>query len=350
MTADSKGAGPQVAFVATDLSTGGGVNRIIRDLSTVFSERLRCRTIVLNGRSTQQSAFGLSPKVELIDQPDPGRWAYIKSLWALRSSRPDVVIGSWAQDNILLVLVFLFAPTKVILVEHSSWHFHGALVRCLRRLTYPLADALIVLNPSELAYYSRFISDVRIIPNPVAAPRPSAQVSREKQIVAVGHLTDTKNFTDAVQALALAELEADGWSLAIVGTGSSEQSLQSEIERLGLKSTAILPPVGELNDLYQRSSLLLVTSRSESFSLVLAEAMAAGVVPLAYASDGPSFILEDFSELLVEIGDVATLAQRLRALARSGDLEPLRRRLAASIRARFAPGIVVQQWREVLGI
>lgn len=39
--------------------------------------------------------------------------------------------------DILVTLAFLFSRAKVILVEHSPWHFHGPTIRLLRRIVYP---------------------------------------------------------------------------------------------------------------------------------------------------------------------------------------------------------------------
>ncbi|MGN6058516.1 MAG: glycosyltransferase, partial [Sphingomicrobium sp.] len=97
-----------------------------------------------------------------------------------------------------------------------------------------------------------------------------------------------------------------------------------------------------------RASLLLVTSRLESFSLVLAEAMLSGVIPIAYASDGPTFILEDFPDHLVRIGDVDALAMQLVRFANEPDVAPLRRAMRASIESRFSPDIIVEQWKALL--
>lgn len=95
--------------------------------------------------------------------------------------------------------------------------------------------------------------------------------------------------------MAASRLEEEGWSLAIVG-GSSEDRLRQLIEEVGLRRTEIHDPVDDLSSWYARASLLLVTSRVESFSLVIAEAMACGAIPIAYASDGPAFIFESFPD------------------------------------------------------
>ncbi len=348
MTADYDPSRPHIALVATDLSTGGGVNRVIRDLAVMFGERLDCRVTVLSGRSDRPPTYSLPACVERIDQRSPRLWPYLKALWSLRRSRPDVVIGSWTQDNIFLGAIFAGSRTRVILVEHASFHFHGRLIRWLRRLTYPLADAVVTLNPTELAHYRRYLAKVHLIPNAVCSAAAPAGVERGRHVLAVGHLTPLKNFQDAIEAVAAAGIEQDGWSLTIVGDGPDAGLLRDSIARFGLKQVQLQPPGIELGDYYARSSLTLVTAKLEVFSLVLAEAMAAGVVPIAYATDGPRFLLEDFPELLVDIGDVARLAERLRDLAAAGDLEPLRERLAQSIRQRFAPEVIDAQWRTLI--
>lgn len=350
MTGDNKQLRPRIALVATDLSTGGGVNRVIHDLAAMFSERFECRVTVLNGRSNRPSSYPFPPSVERIDQPSRSRSAYVKALWALRRSQPDVVIGSWTQDNILLAAIFAGTRTRVILVEHTSFDFHTPLIRGLRRLAYRLADAVVVLNPTELAHYSQYFANVHLIPNALVPPIARNSAERGKQIIAVGHLEPRKNFQDAIEAMAASGIEQDGWSLTIVGKGPDATKLKDRISHLGLERVEIERPPVDLGQYYARSSLTLVTAKLEVFSLVLAEAMAAGVVPLAYATDGPKFLLEDFPGLLVEIGDVATLAERLRGLAGADDLEPLRERLAESIRRRFAPENIAAQWRGLIGL
>lgn len=348
VTAKRDPARSRIVLVATDLSTGGGVNRVILDLAAMFGERLDCRVTVLNGRSDRPSSYPFSPTVERIDQPSKSRRAYFKALWALRRTKPDIVMGSWTQDNIILAAIFAGSSTRVIMVEHTSFGFHTWLIRALRRLAYRSADAVVVLNPTELAHYRQYLSNVHLIPNAVAPRGSRSPVERGRHVIAVGHLEPRKNFQDAIKAFAAAGIEQDGWSLTIVGDGPESRQLQDAVARLGLERVHLQAPGIDLRDYYARSSVTLVTAKLEVFSLVLAEAMAAGVVPLAYATDGPRFILADFPELLVGIGDVATLAERLRDLAAAGDLEPLRERLAQSIRERFAPDVIETLWRNLI--
>lgn len=335
-----------ITFVAADLSTGGGVNKVIRDLAVLFSERFGAAVAVVNARSDRSSTYAFPNDVPVQQHRRQSLLSYFGLLLRLRRSRSDFVISSWTQDNILVALAFLFSRSKTILVEHSSWHFHSWPIRLLRRIVYPLASSVIVLNRRDLDHYGAYLSNVRLIPDPVTAAAAPSQ-HREKLIIAAGHLLPIKNFEDAIRAMAKSGLENDGWSLAIIGSGNREAQLRSLIDDLGLTRTHVHAPTQDLASWYARASLLLVTSRLESFSLVLAEAMLCGVIPIAYASDGPSFILEDFPDHLVDIGNVDALAKQLTRFGSQPNFE-LREALRGSIESRFSPDVVVEQWRDLL--
>jgi glycosyltransferase involved in cell wall biosynthesis len=337
----------RIVFVATDLSTGGGVNRVIRDLSGILADQLGHEVRVLAARSSAPPTYASPESVRVELRGGRGVLHYVRELWRLRKSRPDWVIGSWTQDNILLIALFLFSATRVAVVEHSSWDFHGPVVRALRWLIYPAASRVVTLNPTDLAYYSRKLSNVVLIPNPVTI-EAERRHAREKIILGVGHLSPVKNFGDAVKAMALSGLEKDGWALTLIGSGSEKHGLEKLAREEGLKRFSIEEGVTNLPDWYARASFLLVTSRTEVFSLVLAEAMAAGVVPIAYGADGPKYLLDDFPDLLVDQGDVAGLAKQLSSLAQSTELDLLRPKLRNSVKTRFSPTQIVEEWREVL--
>ena len=340
----------KILFIGADLSTGGGVNKVVRDLAVLFTQEIGAEVTVVAARSANAPTYEFPPEVIVERHERRSLATYFALLVGLRRRQFDVVISSWAQDNILTALAFAGSGAKVVLVEHSPWHFHGHAVRAVRRLVYPLATTVVALNRRDHDYYRRFLSDVRLVPNPVFSPASQVPSPSQKLILAVGHLEPLKQFDHALQAMARAGLEEHGWSLAIIGSGSCEPELRALIERLGLKNAAIHSGPQDLGPWHAKASVLLVTSRLESFSLVLAEAMAQGVVPLAYASDGPSMILEHFPDQLVPVGDIDELAEKLRRTALEGSSNDLREKLALSVRQRFSPDIVLRSWKSCLGV
>ena len=337
----------RILFLATDLSTGGGVNRVIRDLAVLLKRRLPADVRVVSARSDRPSAYAFPADVPVELHRPRSITSYFMTLLRIRRTRPDVLISSWTQDNILAALAFAFSRTRVVLVEHSSWDFHPWPVRALRRLTYPLASDVIALNRADFEHYRGRFRRARLIPNPMSAD-PGPHTKREKMILAVGHLEPIKQFDHAIRAFAQSKLEEDGWSLEIVGSGGAYAGLSTQIASLGLKRASIRPPSGDLARDYARASILVVPSATESFSLVLAEAMQAGVLPIAYATNGPSFILEAFPEHLVPKSDVDGLAAKLADFASRANLGERREALRKSVEQRFSPEAVFDQWKELL--
>lgn len=335
-------------LVGVDLSTGGGVNRVIRDLSCIFSEELGFKTHVVNARSSRAPTYPFPERVTL-EQAAPeksGLWSYLVTLLRLRRRRFDFAIGFWAQDNLMLLLSFLFSGTRVIVCEHTSHFNMPPLVRVLRRMLYRLAWRVVVLNRAEAVYYERFLHTVRLLPNPVEVhDLPSRQ--REKLVIGVGHLTVRKGFSDLILAMQAAGLASSGWQCVIIGKGPEQARLQALADRTpGL--VKFVAPSSAISEWYKRAALIVITSDIEVFSLVLAEAANCGVVPVAYDADGPSFLLEKFPELLVPIGDIDALAGTISRLTERDRLTELARAVQDDIVAKTSRSRVASLWRSLI--
>jgi glycosyltransferase involved in cell wall biosynthesis len=343
------GRKPSILLVGTDLSSGGGVNRVIRDLAAILSGPLGMDVTVVSARSTAEPTYPFSPEVRL-ERLAGGEslLGYLRNLVRLRRRGYDFVVGFWAQDNILLAAAFLGSRTRVILAEHISWFYPSRFVRRLRAIAYRAAWRVLVLNRAEAQHYRRFLGNIELIPNPVPPIVLPDETRPEKLILAVGHLIPHKNFRDLLVAMHRSGLEAQGWSLAIVGAGPEEEMLRGLISEFGLARSAVYPPTRVIRDWYARASILVVCSKVEVFSLVLAEGIQAGLVPLAYAADGPAFILDRYPEQLVPIGDVDALAARLKGLASDPNLRGRGLSIREAVAPRFSEESIAEQWRTLL--
>jgi GalNAc-alpha-(1->4)-GalNAc-alpha-(1->3)-diNAcBac-PP-undecaprenol alpha-1,4-N-acetyl-D-galactosaminyltransferase len=317
-------------------------------LSAIFSSQLGLDVTVLSARSAARPTyeFPTGTKIEFASKEAKGLLAYIRMLLSMRHRRFQYAFGFWSQDNILLALALLGSGTKVVLCEHAPHELASWGVRVLRRLIYPLAELVTVLNTNDLAYYRKFLKRVALVPNPVPAA-PPARPLREKLIIAIGHLVPLKGFEDFLRAVRTTQLPAHGWRFAIIGDGPELERLRCLARALGL-NVEFVPQTCSIHEWYSRATMIAITSRVESFSLVLAEAVAAGVVPAAYATSGPADLLESFPELLAPAGDYRRLGEILTNLAEAGDLSDRRASLRKSFETRFSPDTVGEQWRALL--
>lgn len=341
-------AGASVLLTVPDLSSGGGVNRVATDLSRLLNTDLGCTVTLASLRSNRHPTYPAPDGVnlELAGKDRVGPVSYFLELLKLRRRGFHYAVGFWTQDNIMLALTFLFSRTRLVLCEHDShfarpWH-----VRLLRRMLYPLAWRVLVLNRAELEHYSAYLRNVHLVPNPLPTPGPTNDETREQLVIGVGHLIPRKGFGDLLRAWDESGLGALGWRLVIIGDGP-ERAVLEERARLSVNAT-IVPPTSDLESWYRRALSIVTPSTREVFSLVTAEGALHGAVPLAYAADGPAYLLEDVPELLIRPGDVNGLAEKLRKLAHGLDLKTLNTAVRGSIEVRMSRSQVVQLWRGVL--
>jgi glycosyltransferase involved in cell wall biosynthesis len=345
----SSRARPAVALVAADLSTGGGVNRVITDLAAILAGPLGCRVLVINARSRRPPSYALPGNVRLLSGRGPSLLSYCLLLLRLRRSGFACAVGFWTQDNILLALALAGSAVRSVVCEHTSYFHLPHRIRFLRRLAYPLARTLTVLNRRELDHYRPWFKDVRLVPNLVREPESgSGGGERERLIIGVGHLIPRKGFDDLIRAFSASGLAARGWKVAIIGTGPEEAALRRMAEALPPGAVEFVPPTPAIQQWYRRATLIAVPSRIEVFSLVLAEAALAGAIPVAYDADGPAFLLHDHPDLRVPIGDVEGLSGAMQKLAASEDLDQLRQEVARSIAGLTSPERIASLWAPIV--
>ncbi|MGO9831792.1 MAG: glycosyltransferase family 4 protein [Myxococcaceae bacterium] len=140
----------------------------------------------------------------------------------------------------------------------------------------------------------------------------------ERGVAVVGRIRPAKGQGEAVAALARALPEAPGWRGVLVGEarGRDVAWLSSLLQVGGGRVLA----VGQQEDMarwYQGATVVLQPSHTESFSLVLAEAMASGCCVVAARLPHYAALLEEGrSGFTYPPGDVSALLDVLRPLLR----------------------------------
>lgn len=146
------------------------------------------------------------------------------------------------------------------------------------------------------------------------ATRRSWEVGRDASVVLFcGKLIPQKRPQDAVRAIA----RTRDVHLVVAGDGSLRRELEALANRLGVtERVRFLGFVNqtELPGVYAAADALVLTSGHEAFGLVVNEAFACGTPAVVTDACGAAddLIVEGETGCVVDVGDVGTLARRLR--------------------------------------
>ena len=164
-----------------------------------------------------------------------------------------------------------------------------------------------------------------IIGNPIRDVSINPAIKREKMILSVGRLINTKHYDRLINVFA--EINAPEWTLCIVGGDAlklnNSEKYKKQIEDMGLQGRVVLTGMQKDVDSYlNRASVFAFPSSSEGFPNVVGEAMAAGLPVVSYdCVAGPSDMIEDGRNgYLVPVFDDEMMKDRLQRLMKDEEL------------------------------
>lgn len=210
--------------------------------------------------------------------------------WALarigREFAPDVVLAHGSRGAALALQALSRQPGRIAAVVHNF--------RARRAVTR--ADLAICVSPAVGAdLQARFPSvPVAVVENfaPLSRTPPRAVVADPPRIGTLGRLHEEKGFDILLDAAAQLRDRGRTFRLTIAGEGPAAGDLKAQTARLGLMAEVDFPGwVSPPEALLSQLDLFVCASRTESFGLVVIEAMAAGAPVVATDIEGPRILL-----------------------------------------------------------
>jgi glycosyltransferase involved in cell wall biosynthesis len=245
------------------------------------------------------------------------------------------VLESAARRLRLVVVVHLALGDETGLASQEA-----AELTALERRALHAADAVVTTSAGA----ARHLSERHDLPADrvhVAAPgvdpaAPATAVETGERLLCVAAVTPRKAQDVLVEALAgLQELT---WGCVCVGALDRAPAFAKRLVRANDRVRFVGPRSGQsLADAYANADLLVLPSRSETYGMVVTEALARAVPVLATAVDGVPEALGTAPDgtppgMLVPPGDPAALAAALRAWLTDGGLRQRLRTAAAGRR------------------
>lgn len=371
----------RLLYIYSEIAIKGGTDKVLVEKTNYLSQHGYEVLVVTESQMGRPLSFPLHPDVRHIDmgldfnkQYTQGTLRrvftyytlmreYAKRLKALLyREKPDIVICTMGRS--IDFITGIHDGSKKIAEAHTTkqhlrslhlmeqrggWHKYAARylrAKMCRRCVN--LDAMVLLTSQDADDWKEVRRRV-VIPNAVPfVPTRTSDLS-SKQVIMVGRYNDAKGYDYLIPAWELVHKKHPDWTLNVYGSGELHDQVVQWIHERSLENSMILhDPVGNIMDKYLESSICVLSSRYEGFSLVILEGMSCGVPFVSFDCPyGPRNIIRNGEDgLLVNYLDSQALADGINHLIED---ENYRRQLGTQARKnimRFSKESVMKQWDE----
>ncbi len=371
-----------IAYCIPSLDHSGGMERVLTTKANYLADQLGYHvSIILTDDKGSKPYFPLSEKIDVIqlDVNIDSLWQY--PIWkrlylyhkrmkeykkrlgqCLKRLRPDITT-SLLRREINFLNDIDDGSAKVGEIHFGRYKYREAnfdylpnfvnhwitnrwmaqLDKSVKRL-----ERFVVLTHEDATYW-KGMTNLTVIPNPITINQGQHTNGHSKQVIAVGRYTNQKGFDLLISTWKVVEKKHPDWMLNIYG-GGNRDAYQKQIEELGLTNVIRCNgPVSNIVEKYQESSIFVLSSRFEGLPLVLMEAMAIGLPPVAFNCPcGPRDIIHDGEDgILCENGNIEELAEGICRLIENEQLRIEMGQKAAQNIQGYTIDNIMKQWDEL---
>lgn len=227
----------------------------------------------------------------------------IKNISAIKNIDSDIIITTRSFHN---KLVGKYAKKNIVKIatEHNyhnnNQKYINDLIKSLKGFNF-----LIVVSKELQRYYQNKIDNTKCIyiPNVIDSIYENPKYNTNHNLISVGRLENEKGFSDLIDIVNHLKEQIPDIKLNLIGDGSLKEKLNDKIKNLNLQDNIIMHGYlnhEEIEKIMLESSLYVMTSLTESFGLVLIEAMSYGVPCIAFDSaSGAKEVIEN-KKLLID--------------------------------------------------
>ena len=369
----------KIFYVYTALVTKGGADRVITEKANWLSEHGHEVSIVTDTQLGRKPIFPLSDKVRMVNldvdfAKEYGHNFFIRTIIyyklmycyrqkmkrLLSKERPDIVITTLGRD--ISFITNIKDGSKKIGEAHTTKqyirNFHlleqkGLLFRYMTkyfrwRMDCQVSnlDALVVLTGQQISHWPQTIP-IYAIPNALPFYPDEVSTCDNKRAIIVGRYTEAKGYDYMIEAWRIVHQKYPDWTIHTFAMGEEEERIRAKIHSSGLQNTIIMnPPTDNIIEEYLKSSICVVSSVFEGFSMVLIEAMACGLPCVSFDCPyGPRNIIKDGEDgFLIEYLNTQALADGICKLIEDKELRKSMGRKGRENVLRFSREKVMQQW------
>ena len=289
-------------FVVQSHIGGGGAERVGVLIAGGLAQRDHEVFLVTNLHD--EAKYHVNDKVKILNMVTSSRNKLMKWVSAFKTLRsyvkqyqPDVIIGIMQLSSFIAKLACMGTKTHVIMTEHDSFERPSSapmskMESFCKFYLNRIYEYVTVITQADKDFIGNRLKNVHVMPNPLLLHPVKEIPHKEKILFAAGRVDGwkVKGFDLLIKAWGKVvesrelRVESEGWRLQIAGTGSEESLayLKKLCKENGVEdSVDFLGFVSDMESLYKKSSVFVLSSRYEGFGLVLIEAMSQGCACIA---------------------------------------------------------------------
>ena len=240
-----------------------------------------------------------------------------KNIKAIKSINSDIIITTRTFHN---KLVSKYAKNDIVTIA-TEHNYHNNNHKYIKNLIKSLSNFnyfVVVSNELEQFYKDKLENTKCIyIPNVIEKICDNLKYNSNCNLISIGRLELEKGFSDLIDIISIIKNDIPDIKLDLIGDGSLKTSLENKIEELNLKDNVIMHGYlkqDKIQKIIYQDSVFVMTSHTESFGLVLIEAMSYGLPCVAFDSaSGARQIITD-KKLLVKNRDKEQMAKLIISL------------------------------------
>lgn len=240
--------------------------------------------------------------------------------------------------------------------EHNHHHNNKTYALNIIKSCWKL-DYLVLVSKDLRKFYKKEMLKSRCkcicIPNVIETiPKRLAKLDNKK-LISVGRLSPEKGYLDLLKIYNKLSKKCGDWTLDIIGDGVEKEKLEKYIKKNNLEDKVILHGFQKkdyIDKLLNKSSIYVMTSHTESFGIVLIEAMSHGVPCIAFSSaeGAKEIITSGKNGYLIKNRNHNAYIKKIEDLIKKEDVRKKMGKEARASVKKYTSDVVKQQWYNLI--
>ena len=240
--------------------------------------------------------------------------------------------------------------------EHNHHHNNKKYAINIIRSSWNL-DYLVLVSKDLTKFYKNEMRKSKCtcvyIPNVLDSIPKKLAPLKEKRLISVGRLSKEKGPEDLVKIFNLLSKKHPDWHLDIIGDGEEREKIELYIKNHKLEEKITLHGFQNkdyIDEYLHKSSLYIMTSLTESFGIVLLEAMSHGIPCVAFSSaeGAREIITSGKNGYLIKNRNYSAMIKKIEDIMKKDDVRKQLGKEARKSIKKYTKEVVQEDWYELL--